>query len=45
MVVPQGPYRPGIVGRGEPILEGRAKTCAEAAKEIEPYLDGSVLDW
>jgi galactonate dehydratase len=28
----------GIVGLGEPILEGRAKTCAEAVKEIEPYL-------
>jgi galactonate dehydratase len=30
----------GIVGLGEPILEGRAKTCAEAVKEIEPYLLG-----
>jgi galactonate dehydratase len=30
----------GIVGLGEPILEGRAKTCAEAVKEIEPYLIG-----
>jgi galactonate dehydratase len=30
----------GIVGLGEPILEGRAKTCAEAIKEIEPYLIG-----
>jgi galactonate dehydratase len=30
----------GIVGLGEPILEGRAKTCAEAVKEIEPYLVG-----
>src|SRR5437867_8565636 len=30
----------GIVGLGEPILEGRAKTCAEAVKEIEPYLAG-----
>src|SRR5262249_22284525 len=28
----------GIVGLGEPILEGRAKTCAKAVKEIEPYL-------
>src|SRR6516165_7717346 len=27
----------GIVGLGEPILEGRANTCAEAVKEIEPY--------
>jgi galactonate dehydratase len=30
----------GITGLGEPILEGRAKTCAEAVKEIEPYLIG-----
>jgi galactonate dehydratase len=30
----------GIVGLGEPILEGRAKTCAEAVREIEPYLVG-----
>jgi galactonate dehydratase len=30
----------GIVGLGEPILEGRALTCAEAVKEIEPYLLG-----
>lgn len=30
----------GIVGLGEPILEGRANTCAEAVKEIEPYLVG-----
>ncbi|MBD3268080.1 galactonate dehydratase [bacterium] len=30
----------GIVGLGEPILEGRAKTCAEAVREIEPYLKG-----
>jgi len=30
----------GIVGLGEPILEGRARTCAEAVKEIEPYLVG-----
>jgi galactonate dehydratase len=30
----------GIVGLGEPITEGRAKTCAEAVKEIEPYLVG-----
>jgi galactonate dehydratase len=30
----------GIIGLGEPILEGRAKTCAEAVKEIEPYLVG-----
>jgi galactonate dehydratase len=30
----------GIVGLGEPILEGRALTVAEAVKEIEPYLMG-----
>ena len=30
----------GIVGLGEPILEGRALTCAQAVKEIEPYLLG-----
>lgn len=30
----------GIVGLGEPITEGRALTCAEAIKEIEPYLVG-----
>src|SRR5215813_5340297 len=30
----------GLVGLGEPILEGRAKTCAAAGKEIEPYLLG-----
>ncbi len=30
----------GIVGLGEPILEGRARTCAEAVKEVEPYLVG-----
>jgi galactonate dehydratase len=30
----------GLVGLGEPILEGRARTCAEAVKEIEPYLIG-----
>jgi galactonate dehydratase len=30
----------GIVGLGEPILEGRALTCAEAVKEIAPYLIG-----
>ncbi len=30
----------GIVGLGEPILEGRALTCAEAVKEIESYLIG-----
>ncbi len=30
----------GLVGLGEPILEGRAKTCAEAVKEVEPYLVG-----
>ena len=30
----------GIIGYGEPITEGRALTCAEAVKEIEPYLIG-----
>jgi galactonate dehydratase len=30
----------GIVGLGEPILEGRARTCAEAVREVEPYLAG-----
>ncbi len=30
----------GIVGLGEPIVEGRAETVATAIKEIEPYLMG-----
>jgi len=30
----------GIVGLGEPILEGRADTCAAAVRELEPYLIG-----
>ncbi len=30
----------GIVGLGEPVLEGRALTVAEAVKEVEPYLIG-----
>lgn len=30
----------GIVGWGEPITEGRAKTCAMAVEEIAPYLIG-----
>jgi galactonate dehydratase len=30
----------GIVGLGEPVVEGRAETCAEAVKQIEPYLVG-----
>jgi galactonate dehydratase len=30
----------GIVGLGEPILEGRADTCVAAVREIEPYLVG-----
>jgi galactonate dehydratase len=30
----------GIVGLGEPIMEGRAKTCAEAMEDVEPYLVG-----
>ncbi|MFN7622569.1 MAG: hypothetical protein ACK5RS_05420, partial [Acidobacteriota bacterium] len=28
----------GVVGLGEPVTEGRARTCAEAIREIEPYL-------
>jgi len=30
----------GVIGLGEPITEGRAKTCAAAVSEIEPYLIG-----
>ena len=30
----------GMVGLGEPILEGRALTCAPAVEEIAPYLVG-----
>lgn len=30
----------GIVGLGEPVIEGRAKTVAEAIQEIAPYLVG-----
>jgi galactonate dehydratase len=30
----------GIVGLGEPVVEGRANTVAEAVREIEPYLVG-----
>src|SRR5262249_17795403 len=30
----------GIVGLGEPLVEGRADTVAAAVKEIEPYLVG-----
>ena len=30
----------GIVGLGEPIVEGRTETVATAVKEIEPYLVG-----
>jgi galactonate dehydratase len=30
----------GLVGLGEPILEGRAKTCAQAVDELAPYLVG-----
>lgn len=30
----------GIVGLGEPVVEGRALTVATAVKEIEPYLIG-----
>src|SRR5687767_7470009 len=30
----------GIIGLGEPVVEGRAKTCATAIEEIAPYLVG-----
>ena len=30
----------GIVGLGEPILEGRARTCQTAVQELEPWLIG-----
>jgi galactonate dehydratase len=30
----------GVIGLGEPITEGRAKTCAAAVGEVEPYLVG-----
>ncbi len=30
----------GLIGLGEPIVEGRPKTCAEAIREMEPYLIG-----
>ena len=30
----------GLVGLGEPILEGRALSCAQAVAELEPYLIG-----
>src|SRR5215469_497955 len=30
----------GIVGLGEPVIEGRALTVATAVQEIEPYLIG-----
>lgn len=30
----------GLVGLGEPVLEGRARTCAQAVAELEPYLLG-----
>ncbi len=30
----------GVVGLGEPVLEGRAKTCATAVQEVAPYLVG-----
>src|SRR5438046_4269664 len=30
----------GIVGLGEPVVEGRAETVATAVREIEPYLIG-----
>ncbi len=30
----------GVVGLGEPLVEGRAKTCATAVQEVAPYLVG-----
>ena len=30
----------GVVGLGEPVVEGRAKTCAAAVQEVAPYLVG-----
>ena len=33
----------GLVGLGEPILEGRALTCAQAVDELAPYLIGEAL--
>jgi galactonate dehydratase len=30
----------GLVGLGEPILEGRGRTCAQAVADLEPYLVG-----
>ncbi len=30
----------GLAGWGEPIVEGRARTCAEAVRELESYLLG-----
>lgn len=30
----------GLIGLGEPILEGRALTCAQAVAELAPYLVG-----
>lgn len=30
----------GLIGLGEPILEGRALTCKQAVEELEPYLIG-----
>jgi len=30
----------GVIGLGEPLLEGRARTVATAIREIEPYLVG-----
>ena len=33
----------GIVGLGEPILEGRARTCATAVQELESWLIGTTV--
>src|SRR5436190_4870104 len=35
----------GVIGYGEPITEGRAKTCATAVSEVEPYLVGKDPRW
>ena len=35
----------GIVGLGEPIVEGRAETIATAVNEIEPYRAWSTRPW
>ena len=34
----------GLVGLGEPILEGRAKTCAQAVDELAPTSSVRIRD-